>query len=40
MLLSEMAEEGDLSKLRVGRENIVSLDGHEPEVAGSPFDEE
>lgn len=40
MLLSEMAEAGDLSKLRVGRENIVSLDGHEPEAAGSPFDEE
>ncbi|EMA52221.1 helix-turn-helix transcriptional regulator [Halococcus salifodinae] len=40
MLLSEMADEGDLSKLRVGRENIVSLDGHEPEAAGSPFDEE
>ncbi|WP_049900404.1 helix-turn-helix transcriptional regulator [Halococcus agarilyticus] len=40
MLLSEMAETGDLSKLRVGRENIVSLDGHEPEAAGSPFDEE
>ena len=40
MLLSEMAETGELSKLRVGRENIVSLDGHEPEAAGSPFDEE
>lgn len=40
MLLSEMADEGDISKLRVGRENIVSLDGHEPEVAGSPFDDE
>lgn len=40
MLLSEMAEAGELSKLRVGRENIVSLDGYEPEAAGSPFDEE
>ncbi|EMA43107.1 helix-turn-helix transcriptional regulator [Halococcus saccharolyticus] len=40
MLLSEMADDGDISKLRVGRENIVSLDGHEPEAAGSPFDEE
>ena len=40
MLLSEMAEADEISKLRVGRENIVSLDGHEPEAAGSPFDEE
>lgn len=39
MLLSEMAEEGAISKLRVGRENIVSLDGHEPEAAKSPFDD-
>lgn len=40
MLLSDMAEEGDISKLRVGRENIVSLSGHEPDAAGSPFDDE
>jgi hypothetical protein len=40
MLLSDMEEEGVVSKLRVGRENIVSLDGHEPDVAGSPFDDE
>lgn len=39
-LLSEMTEEGRVSKLRVGRENIVSLAGHEPEAVGSPFDEE
>jgi uncharacterized membrane protein len=39
-LLSEMAEEGRVSKLRVGRENIVSLAGHEPEAVGSPFDDE
>ncbi|WP_256687095.1 helix-turn-helix transcriptional regulator [Halococcus qingdaonensis] len=38
-LLSEMAEEGRVSKLRVGRENIVSLDGHEPDITGSPFDD-
>ncbi|HZD42682.1 MAG TPA: hypothetical protein VE134_01355, partial [Methanomicrobiales archaeon] len=38
MLLSEMEEEGDISKLRVGRENIISLDGHEPDAAGSPLD--
>jgi uncharacterized membrane protein len=40
MLLSDMEEEGDISKLRVGRENIVSLKGHEPDAAGSPFDDE
>ena len=39
MLLSEMEEEGTVSKLRVGRENIVSLAGHEPAAAGSPFDD-
>lgn len=40
MLLSEMEDDGDISKLRVGRENIISLDGREPDAAGSPFDEE
>ncbi|MFT4881664.1 MAG: hypothetical protein ACI9HI_001676 [Salinirussus sp.] len=40
MLLSEMEEDGEISKLRVGRENIISLSGHEPDAAGSPFDEE
>ncbi|WP_267640240.1 helix-turn-helix transcriptional regulator [Haloarchaeobius amylolyticus] len=40
MLLSDMEEEGDISKLRVGRENIVSLAGHEPDAAGSPFEDE
>ncbi|WP_458206456.1 DUF7343 domain-containing protein [Haladaptatus sp. NG-SE-30] len=40
MLLSEMEDEGDISKLRVGRENIISLDGHEPDAAGSPLDRE
>ncbi|WP_327051872.1 helix-turn-helix transcriptional regulator [Halomicrococcus gelatinilyticus] len=39
MLLSEMEDQGDISKLRVGRENIISLDGHEPDAAGSPLDE-
>jgi len=38
MLLSDMEEDGRISKLRVGRENIISLDGHEPEAAGSPFE--
>jgi hypothetical protein len=40
MLLSDMESEGEVSKLRVGRENIVSLAGHEPDAAGSPFDGE
>jgi len=39
MLLSDMEEAERISKLRVGRENIVSLTGHEPDAAGSPFDE-
>ncbi|MDS0221469.1 hypothetical protein NDI54_08920 [Haloarcula sp. S1AR25-5A] len=40
MLLSDMEEAGDISKLRVGRENIISLAGQEPDAAGSPFDDE
>lgn len=40
MLLSEMEEEGHISKLRVGRENVISLKGHEPDAARSPFDDE
>ena len=39
MVLSEMEEDGDISKLRVGRENIISQEGSEPEAAGSPFDD-
>ena len=39
MLLSDMEEDGEISKLRVGRENIVSLAGHEPDAAGSPHEE-
>ena len=38
MLLSDMEEDGTISKLRVGRENIISLDGHEPEATRSPFE--
>lgn len=38
MLLSEMEDDGDITKLRVGRENIISLRGNEPDAAGSPFD--
>jgi hypothetical protein len=40
MQLSEMEEEGTISKLRVGRENIISLAGHEPDAVESPFDDE
>ncbi|WP_435552654.1 helix-turn-helix transcriptional regulator [Natrinema sp. CGMCC1.2065] len=39
MLLSDMEEEGTISKLRVGRENIISLEGFEPEATKSPFEE-
>ncbi|WP_225334574.1 helix-turn-helix transcriptional regulator [Halomicrobium urmianum] len=38
MLLSDMEEDGEISKLRVGRENIISIAGEEPEAAGSPFE--
>jgi hypothetical protein len=40
MLLSDMEDDGAISKLRVGRENIISLAGEEPEATESPFDEE
>lgn len=40
MLLSDMEDEGTLTKIRVGRENIVALAGHEPDAVGSPFDDE
>lgn len=40
MLLSEMEDDELISKLRVGRENIISLPGHEPDAVGSPFDDE
>jgi len=39
MLLSEMEDEETISKLRVGRENIISLRGFEPEATKSPFEE-
>lgn len=39
MLLSEMEDDGEVTKLRVGRENIVSLPGSEPAAARSPFDD-
>jgi hypothetical protein len=34
-----METNGSISKLRVGRENIISLEGFEPEATKSPFDE-
>jgi hypothetical protein len=40
MLLSDMEDDGAISKLRVGRENIISLAGEEPEATKSPFDDE
>jgi hypothetical protein len=40
MLLSDIEEDGEITKLRVGRENIVSLSGEEPDAAGSPFEDE
>ncbi|WP_255150012.1 helix-turn-helix transcriptional regulator [Halorarius halobius] len=40
MLLSDMEDEGEISKLRVGRENIVSIAGQEPDAAGSPFEDD
>jgi len=40
MLLSDMEDDDEISKLRVGRENIISLPGHEPDAAGSPFEDE
>lgn len=39
MLLSEMEDDDEITKLRVGRENIVSLPGHEPDAAASPFED-
>lgn len=40
VLLSEMDEAGTVSKIRVGRENVISLHGFEPDAARSPFDED
>jgi hypothetical protein len=40
MLLSDMEDDEQISKLRVGRENIISISGEEPEAAGSPFEDE
>jgi len=34
-LLSEMHDAGSVTKLRLGRENLICLDGEEPELVGS-----
>jgi hypothetical protein len=39
MLLSDMEEDGEISKIRIGRENIIALDGQEPDAASSPFED-
>lgn len=39
MILSEMTDDETVSKLQLGRENLISLPGHEPEAARSPLDE-
>jgi hypothetical protein len=38
-LLSTMNDEETINKLSIGRENIISLDGHGPEAAQSPREE-
>lgn len=40
MLLSDMEDDGAVHKLRVGRENIVSLPGYEPTVSRPPNEHE
>nr|WP_328821218.1 helix-turn-helix domain-containing protein [Natronorubrum halalkaliphilum] len=35
-LLAELEEEGRVTKLRLGRENLVCLPGHEPTASQSP----
>lgn len=40
MLLSDMEADGTINKLRVGRENIISLPGAEPEAALSSLEEQ
>ncbi len=38
-LISTMAEENKVTKITLGRENLITLPGEEPEQAGSPFEE-
>ena len=39
-VLSAMAEDEQVRKIRLGRENLVTRPGDVPEHAGSPFDDE
>lgn len=39
MLLSDMEEDDEISKIRIGRENIIAIDGQEPDAASSPFED-
>jgi len=38
-LLSKMEGDGQISKIDLGRKNLIALTGDEPDWAGSPFDE-
>jgi hypothetical protein len=38
-LLSRMAEDGEVEKITLGRENLIVLAGEEPEGASKPFEE-
>jgi uncharacterized membrane protein len=35
-LLADLEEEGEITKLRLGRENLICLAGHEPTASKSP----
>ena len=38
-VLSRMEKDGDITRIKIGRENLVCLEGHEPQEVKSPFDE-
>ena len=38
-LLSRMEEEGEIAKITLGRENLITIEGEEPEGAKKPFEE-
>jgi hypothetical protein len=37
-VLSSMADEGQVTKISLGRRNLITLPGHEPDGARSPFE--
>jgi len=39
-VLSAMADDDQIRKIRIGRENLVTRPGDAPEHAGSPFDDD